>query len=105
MGAAADQRAERISAMRPVLANPVYRPAPIVNSVVGLNGGNHPLFGEARDGGGANMLGVFYAETPVARPVAFGDRFENIKHVVIGAVANRMDGDMQSRLVSIRNGL
>ena len=45
------------------------------------------------------MLHVFYAKTTVTRTVLFGDGFKNVEHLLVGAVADGMNDNLQTGLV------
>jgi len=95
MRAAVDQRTEGISAVQPFLADPLHCPAPVVNRVERLDRGDHALLREPRDARRAEVLGMFDAETAILGAVGPRNIGEDIEHVVIGAVADRMRRDVQ----------
>ena len=94
-----EQRAIRVRAAQDLLAHAVLRPAAVVDDVIGLHRRDHAQLGEAAVVLRAQVLGVLDAEAPVARPVcpchAIVDRQED----GVGAVTDRVDGDLQSRRV------
>jgi hypothetical protein len=68
--------------------------------VVGLHGCDNLLFAEARDFGGAEMLGMFDPEPSVTRVISCCDIAVQIEDAQIGFVANSMDHYLQAQAIT-----
>src|SRR5207245_1155926 len=67
------ESAESVSAAGTIVANAAFGPAPVVDGVIGLHGGDHTKLGEAVEILRSHVLRVLDAETAICLAVFFDD--------------------------------
>ena len=98
-GSGIKQGAEGIGAFRALGADPLFTPTPVIGSVIGLHGSDHFLPAETGNVAGAQMLGVFDAETAIARAILVSRLLVNFQDAEVCFIPNRMDHYLEATLV------
>jgi hypothetical protein len=93
------ERAVRIARPAALPADPFLRPASVVDDVVWLHRGDDTQLPEARDVRRPDVLRVLDAEAAVLAAVGLSDPLEEVEDLGVGAVADRVDLDLQPRPV------
>ncbi len=78
------------------VADHLFGPAAVINSMVGLHHRYYLQLGKARYIGRQQMLGVLYPEPAIARAVFAGHLLVDIEQHMVGAVANGMHAHLQA---------
>src|SRR6266480_7240413 len=81
----------------------VVRPAHVRGLMRRLHGSNDVEFRKTDEIHGRDDLRVFDAVAAVARAVGFGDRFENVQRDAISAIADGVEGQLETSLVALNS--
>src|SRR5713226_1634378 len=87
------------------MANALLRPAPIINRMVGLDGGNHVKLGEAVEVLGCHVLCMLDAETAVSLAMGFRHFRVQVKNDRDPLVADGMRAELKASSIGLNHAL
>ena len=85
-----------VGAFEPLLAQALASPVHVAGGVGGLHRGDHAEFGEARNVGGRQDLGVFEAVAARVVRVVRRHALQCVEHLAVGAVADGVHAHLQA---------